>query len=263
MSSKSTMCFAWYSSDRRKNWEEEEEERRSRDSYSNCVYEMLRQVHSDTGISFKSCNLINSFATYNCRQSADEVSCSLTKGGLELVYYQLQGDPGCLTRLIVGTGQEQQDQRILKRNTLDLKLFLSLTAWIHSYITGSRQSVVANGNPRIELTPGAVVFQYPPIPWDPPQPPPLVLGEEVVPVVETTVYLGYHIDPKLTGGVPIKKAIQLQASALSHHSSIYGFPAKYLVQASSGCVLNPVHCFWHRLLFGNIEVVMHSSTAPR
>lgn len=38
----------------------------------------------------------------------------------------------------------------------DLKLYPSLTAWIHSYITGRRQRVVANGaySPWIEVTSG-------------------------------------------------------------------------------------------------------------
>ena len=197
---------------------------------------------------------------------------------------------------------DQIDHGILMQNILDLKLCPSLTAWIHSYITGRRQRVVANGahSPWIEVTSGVpqggVVSPYVfllymatrdavfedtldvgyaddiglsravPIcdiktdtsmrleaqrldEWaaknnmmlngkksvelricfarDPPQPPPLVLGGQVVPVVETTKYLGYHLDQKLTGDVHIEKAVKTASKRL-HYLTVmarYGLPA--------------------------------------
>lgn len=48
------------------------------------------------------------------------------------------------------------DHGILMQNILDLGLCPSLTAWLHSYITGRRQRVVANGahSPWTEVTSG-------------------------------------------------------------------------------------------------------------
>ena len=66
---------------------------------------------------------------------------------------------------------------------------------------------------------------------NPPQPPPLMLGGQEVPVVETTKYLGYHLDQNLTGDVHIEKAIKTASKRL-HYLTVmarHGLPADDLV----------------------------------
>lgn len=87
LSSKSNTCRILFRSislrgGSRRGRGEGKKEEGSRGSYSSCVYEMLRQVPSDTGISYKSCNLIHSFLTDHFHQSAEEMSCSLIKRSL-------------------------------------------------------------------------------------------------------------------------------------------------------------------------------------
>ena len=198
------------------------------------------------------------------------------------------------------------DHGTLMQNMLDLELCPTLTAWLHSYITGRRQRVVANGahSPWIEVTSGVpqggVVSPYVfllymatrdavfedtldvgyaddiglsravPISdimsdtsmrleaqrldeWaaknkmalngkksvelricfarNPPQPPPLMLGGQEVPVVETTKYLGYHLDQHLTGDVHIENAIKTASKRL-HYLTVmarHGLPADDLI----------------------------------
>lgn len=192
------------------------------------------------------------------------------------------------------------------QHILNLGLCPSLTAWLHSYISGRRQRVVANGahSPWIEITSGVpqggVVSPYlfllymatrdtvfedtldvgyaddiglsRAIPisrlmsdtsmcqeaqrlneWankskmilngkksvelricfarDPPQPPPLMLGGQEVPVMKTTKYLGYHLDQNLTGNVHIQNAVKT-ASKWLHYLTVmarHGLPPEDLV----------------------------------
>ncbi|KAL7371511.1 hypothetical protein ABVT39_000119 [Epinephelus coioides] len=66
---------------------------------------------------------------------------------------------------------------------------------------------------------------------NPPQPPPLMLGGQEVPVVDTTKYLGYHLDTKLSGNVHIQKAVKTASKRL-HYLTVmarHGLPADDLV----------------------------------
>ena len=94
---------------------------------------------------------------------------------------------------------DQIDHGTLMQNILDLKLCPSLTAWIHSYITGRRQRVVANGahSPWIEVTSGVpqggVVSPYVF----------LLYMATLDAVFEDTLDVGYADDIGLSRAVPI------------------------------------------------------------
>ena len=66
---------------------------------------------------------------------------------------------------------------------------------------------------------------------DPPQPPPLILNGQVVPVVTSTKYLGFHLDNQLSGDVHVEEAVK-KASKCLHFLTVMarnGLPVEDLV----------------------------------
>ena len=87
----------------------------------------------------------------------------------------------------------------------------------------AKNKMMLNGKKSVELR---ICFAR-----DPPQPPPLMLGGQEVPVVTTTKYLGYHLDNNLTGDVHIEKTVKTASKRL-HYLTVmarHGLPADDLI----------------------------------
>lgn len=84
-------------------------------------------------------------------------------------------------------------------------------------------NMLLNGKKSVELR---VCFAK-----DPPQPPPLILDGQVVPVVTSTKYLGFYLDNQLSGDVHIEEAVK-KASKRLHFLTVMarnGLPVEDLV----------------------------------